>query len=99
MQHAANVFWVHFYLLLPVHVNFAVRDAMFVQVLLFACSALMTILMKMDYANLVIFSVINVVQLLITAFLAKLAIISQIKMAFVCLAHHSVLIVQVPSLV
>lgn len=72
---------------------------MFVQALLFACSALMTILMKMDYANLVIFSVINVVQLLITACLAKLVIISQIKMDFVCLARHSALIVQVPSLV
>ncbi len=72
---------------------------MFVQVLLFAFSALMTILMKMDYANLVIFSVINVVQLLITACLAKSVIISQIKMDFVCLVLHSVLIVQVPSLV
>jgi len=72
---------------------------MFVQALLFAFSAPMTILMKMDYANLVIFSVINVVQLLITACLAKLVIISQIKMDFVYLARHSALIVQVPSLV
>jgi hypothetical protein len=80
-------------------VNFAARGVMFVQVLLFAFSALMTILMKMDYANLVIFSVINVVQLLITACLAKSVIISQIKMDFVCLVLHSVLIVQVPSLV